>query len=81
MTFFKELRELFLMFRDQGMVNDEEFLLLFDLYESKNPDFTYDSYPVFDLQEIDEAECVANVSCTGYSTFCWQAANPTELYW
>jgi len=59
MASFKELRELFLLCHDQGMVNDEEFLLLYDLYESKNPDFAYDSYPVFDLEEMDEAECVA----------------------
>ena len=59
MTSFKELRELFLMCHDESIIDDDEFVLLYDLYESKNPDFSYESYPDFDLQDVDEAKCLA----------------------
>ena len=39
------------------MFNDEEFWLLYDFYQSRNPDFPYSSYASFDLEEMDPAEC------------------------
>ena len=43
----------------QGLITDEELLLLLDLNTAKNPEFSYDIYDRFDLDEIDEAECKA----------------------
>ena len=41
-------------------VSDEEFLVLWENYESKNPDFPRDSYDPFTLKNMrDEAECKA----------------------
>ena len=42
------------------MLDDEEFFDLYDFYSSKNPDFPYDSYPQFDLGEMDDSECLAD---------------------
>ena len=51
---FKDLRNLLVKSYDDGFI--EEFILLYDLYSSKDLDFPYDVYVPFDL---DEAECVA----------------------
>ena len=36
--------------------NDDEFVVLYDLYASKNLEFLYDSYAPFDLEELDKSE-------------------------
>ena len=56
---FRDVRNLLLLSHDDGKINDEEFLVLNDLYVSKNADFPYDSYTPFDLEELDESECLA----------------------
>ncbi|XP_068734110.1 uncharacterized protein [Montipora capricornis] len=56
---FRDVRNLLLLSHDDGTINDEEFLVLNDLYVSKNADFPYDSYTPFDLEELDESECLA----------------------
>ena len=56
---FKDLRNSLIISYDDGFIDDEEFILLYDLYSSKDLDFPYDVYAPFDLDEIDEAECVA----------------------
>ena len=48
-----------LMSHIQGLIMDEEPLLLLDLNTAKNPEFSYDIYDRFDLDEIDETECKA----------------------
>ena len=40
----------------QGLITDEVLLLL-DLSIARNPEFSYDVYDRFDLDEIDQAEC------------------------
>lgn len=59
MRSFKELRNVLLLYHDLGIIDDEELLLLCSSYESKNPDFPYDSFPDFNLEVMNEAECVA----------------------
>lgn len=56
---FRDVRNLLLLSHDDGTINDEEFLVLHDFYFSKNADFPYDSYTPFDLEELDESECLA----------------------
>ena len=43
----------------QDLITDDELLLLLDLNTAKNPEFSYEIYDRFDLDEIDEAECKA----------------------
>ena len=59
MASHKELRELLLICYADNMLSDEEFLVLWENYESKNPDFPWDSYDPFTLVNMDEAECKA----------------------
>ena len=39
-----------------GFIDDYEFVFLYDLYALKNPDFPYNSYAPFDLEEHGESE-------------------------
>ena len=47
------------MGHDVGLIDDEEFIVLRDLYSSGEPDFPYNVYAPFDLDELDESESVA----------------------
>ena len=40
-------------------IDNEEFIAPHDLYSSIDPDFPYDCYTAFDLNEFDESESVA----------------------
>ena len=44
---------------DGEVINDDEFLLLYNVFHSKNPDFPHKMYPVFSLDAMDEVECKA----------------------
>ena len=59
MSSLKDFRELIILSYDSNFVSDEEFVVLNSAFQSKNPDFSYDSYPSFDLDDVNEAECKA----------------------
>ena len=59
MASFKEIRESLVMVYAEDIVDDDEFLLFFDFYGSKHPDFPYASYPPFDLQDMEDSRCLA----------------------
>ena len=59
MSTFKEIRHLLLYSYCDGIISDEEFLILYDAYQSKNPDFSYECYAPFSLDDIEPAECKA----------------------
>ena len=59
MSTFKEIRHLLLYSYYDGIISDEEFLILYDAYQSKNPDFSYECYALFSLDDIEPAECKA----------------------
>ena len=59
MSSFKEIRELILICYADNVLSDEEFLILWENYQSKNPEFSYESYGPFTLEDMDEAECKA----------------------
>ena len=59
MTSFKETRDFILLCYDQGILNDEEFLVLFKQYKSPSLDLPYSVYTVFDLDEMEDDECLA----------------------
>ena len=56
---FKDVRNLILINHNDGFIDDDEFVVLYDLFASKNIDFPYDSYAPFDLEELDESESFA----------------------
>jgi hypothetical protein len=41
------------------IISDGEFVLLYDLNHSKNLDFPYDEYERFDLDSMDNSDCIA----------------------
>ena len=53
MNSFKNVRELLLLSYVNNVVSDGEFVLLYDAYQSKNPDFNYQQYEPFNLDNID----------------------------
>ena len=59
MSSFKETRDFILLCYAQGIIDDEEFLVLYESYESSNLDMPYDSYTPFDLEEMGDDECIA----------------------
>ena len=44
---------------DSKIINDAEFLILYESYTSHNPEFPFNSYTRFDLEQMDESECLA----------------------
>ena len=60
MATFRETREAFLHVHDQQLINDEEFVFLYDIDRSKNFDFPYWNYTRFDLNEWTNDECLAD---------------------
>ena len=57
MSSLKYARDMTLISHSQGLITDEDFLLLLGENTSRNPDFTYDAYDRFDLENMEEAEC------------------------
>ena len=60
MAAFREVRENLLLAYDDDIINNEEFLLLYDINTSKNLDFPYEQYGPFDLDKLSDDECLAN---------------------
>ena len=56
---FKNVRNLLLINHNDDFINDDEFVVLYDPFVSKNLDFPYDSYAQFYLEELDESESFA----------------------
>ena len=56
---FKNVRNLLLINHNDNFIDDDEFVVLYDLFVSKNLDFQYDSYAQFDLEELDESKSFA----------------------
>ncbi|CAH3195552.1 unnamed protein product [Porites evermanni] len=59
MVNFHELQELFLLSHAHGILDDEELLILYEEYWPKNPDFCYENYERFSLDDMNDAECLA----------------------
>ena len=53
------VRDCLLLCHDQKYINDEEFLYLYDINQSKNPDLPYWTYDRFDLDNLNDSECEA----------------------
>ena len=59
MMSFKEVRNQLLISHDDGAINDEELLLLYDINRSNNLDLPYNSYPGFDFNDLEDNECLS----------------------
>ena len=59
MASFKETRNLLLESYIDGVIDEDEFLLMYDANTSKNPVFPYENYERFSLDNMDPAECKA----------------------
>ena len=59
MATFEEFRLLLVLYYDANLISDEDFLLLYEMFPSKNPNFPYHEYGRFDLDNMNEAECKA----------------------
>ena len=60
MATFTETREALLHAHDQQLINDEEFVFLYDIHRSKKSDFRYWNYTRFDLYEWTNDACLAD---------------------
>ena len=56
---FKEIRGLLAIMYSNGLISDEEFLLLYGAHVSKNLELPYKEYGKFDLQTINDDEYIA----------------------
>jgi len=59
MTSLKQVRDHLLISHDEGVLSDDEFLLLYNLNRSYNLDLPYDSYPDFYFDELEDDGCLA----------------------
>ena len=59
MTSFKDARNLLLESYNDSIIDDDEFILLYEGNFSKNPEFPYEDYERFDLDATDDTECKA----------------------
>ena len=58
MTSFRDVQNL-LLSHGSNFIEDEEFLILYDLFEPRNPDFPHEAYAKFDLDETAESESLS----------------------
>ena len=57
MASFKEFRQILLLYYDADLITDEDFIILYELFSSQNPDFAYDLYDPFHLDNMNDNEC------------------------
>ena len=59
MMSLKEVQNQLLSSHDDGVINDEELLLLYYLNMSDNLDLPHNSYPGFDFNDLEDDECLS----------------------
>ena len=59
MAGFREAREALLYAFSENIIDEEEFLLLYDINRSKNRDFEYWIYDEFCLRDVSDDDCVS----------------------
>ena len=57
---FKETRNLVLECYVGGISDKDDFMLLYDTNQSKNPEFSHENYKLFNFDALDLVECVAD---------------------
>ena len=64
MTSFTDARNLLLESYNDGIIDDDEFILLYEGNFSKNPAFPYEDCERFDSDAMDDTECKAEFRFT-----------------
>ena len=59
----KDVRNSLLIAHKNSLQSDKKLLLLLDQNSSENPQFNYEKYERFDIDDIEEAECKAEFWC------------------
>ena len=59
MPFLRDVRNSLIIGHEQGLLSDEELLLLLEENSSKNPEFSYEKYARFSIERIEEPECMS----------------------
>ena len=59
MATFREVRDLVAVACFEEIIDEDDFLLLWDLHDSKILHFPYEDYGRFELDEMDDSECLA----------------------
>ena len=57
---FKEVQEILPLCLEDEIIDDEEFILLYEAYMPQNPSFPHSSYGKFSIVNKDPAECKAD---------------------
>ena len=58
MASFRKIRSILLQSFDNGDISEDK-LLLYDVNTSKNADVPYESYGKFDLNDMDDSQCLS----------------------
>ena len=59
MSSFHEVQDQLFFSSENGIPDEDEFLLLQEQFMPKNPNFSYEEYDRFSLDEMNDAECLA----------------------
>ena len=54
MASFKEFRQILLLYYGVDRITDEDFIILYEFFSSRNPDFAYDLYDRFHLDNMND---------------------------
>ena len=57
---FKEVQEILPLCLEEEIIDDEEFILLYEAYMPQNPSFPHSSYGKFSIVNKDPAKCKAD---------------------
>ena len=60
MASFKETRSLVLESYVDGAIDEDDFMLLYNINQSKNREFPHKNYELFNFDALDPVECVAD---------------------
>ena len=59
MSSFHKVQDQLLLSYEDGILDEDEFLLLHEQFMPKNPNFSYEEYDRFSLDEMNDTECLA----------------------
>ena len=59
MSSFHEVQDQLLLSYEDGILDEDEFFLQHEKFMPKNPNFSYEEYDRFSLDEVNDAECLA----------------------
>ena len=61
MTSFRDARDFLTTALFDNVISEDEYIILYDLNSSKNLDLPYDEFMRFDVDEMEDSECVAEL--------------------